>query len=219
MKKCAIIPAYNEEKTIRQIVQKTSNYVDEVIMVDDGSTDNTLEEIVNLNANIIKHEKNKGKGVALKTGFKYALGKNYDVILTLDADGQHLPEEIPLLLQKIEEYDIIIGKRKRDRKMPLIRKIANSLSSAILSYLTKQKITDSQSGFRAIKNSVIKDIKLETKNYDIETEFLLRAAEKGYKIGEVEISTIYGSKSKINPFLQLYRFFSLVTKEIFKKQK
>jgi len=201
---CAVICAYNEEKTIGNIVEQTSQYVKDVIVVDDGSSDKTLYKAKRAGAIVLQHEKNKGKGAALKTGFDYFLKKKYDYAITLDADGQHIPHEIPLLIEKLEDgYDAIIGKRSfKSKHVPLSRKIGNKIDSKILSFLLSNEIHDAQSGFRLFTKKAVKaasDIKNNGFHYEI--ELLIRLIKKGHTIGWADISTVYesGRKSKIKP--------------------
>ncbi len=197
----AVIPAYCEEKTIKAVVERTEKFVDSVIVVDDGSTDNTFDEIKGTGAEVIKHEKNMGKAQALKTGFA-SIGE-CDVVITLDGDLQHLPEEISRLIAGIEEgADLCIGSRflSDTNCMPFSNRISNKVASTLLSFLARQRITDPQSGFRAIKREALEKLKLPADRYAIEHIMILEAARKGFKIKEVPISCIYGEgKSHINP--------------------
>jgi glycosyltransferase involved in cell wall biosynthesis len=197
----AVIPAYCEEKTIKEVVLRTEKFVDRVIVVDDCATDNTFEEAKGTGAEVIRHEKNRGKAQALKTGFA-SLGK-CDVVITLDGDLQHLPEEIPNLIAGIEEgADLCIGSRflSDTNCMPLSNRISNKIASTLLSVLAGQKVTDPQSGFRAIRWEALEKLKLPADRYAIEHIMILEAARKGFKIKEIPISCIYGGeKSHINP--------------------
>ena len=197
----AVIPAYCEEKTIKEVVERTRKFVDRVIVVDDGATDNTFEEARSTGAEVLRHEKNMGKAGALKTGFA-SLGE-CDIVVTLDGDLQHLPEEIPNLIAGIEKgADLCIGSRfLGDSKcMPLSNRISNKVAAALLNVLSGQKITDPQSGFRAIRREALEKLELPADRYAIEHIMILEAAKKGFKIREVPISCIYGGeKSHISP--------------------
>lgn len=199
--KAAVIPAYNEAKTIRELAERAKKFVDHVVVVDDGSTDETFSEAKKAGVEVIKHEKNRGKAAALKTGF--ARVGDYDVVVMVDADLQHLPEEIPLLLNGIGGgCDLCIGSRflSGQNNMPLLNRISNRATSRILSILARQKITDSQSGFRAIKREALDSLELAAERYAIEHIMILEAARDGVKIKEVPISCIYGEEtSHINP--------------------
>ncbi|HLC56654.1 MAG TPA: glycosyltransferase family 2 protein [Candidatus Nanoarchaeia archaeon] len=211
MKTIALICAYNEEKHIKEIIEKTLKHVPDVLIVNDGSIDNTVNEVKKTKAKIVNHEINKGKGEALKTGFNYCLKNGYENIITLDGDGQHDPNEIPLLLNKMNEgYDIVIGTRKRN-KMPIIRKISNTISSNLVSKRANIEIKDSQSGFRVINSEILKNLNLEASNFDLESEILIKAAKKGYKIGNENITTIYADeRSKMHPIKDTLRFFKVI---------
>lgn len=214
-----LIPAYNAGLTISELIEKTSKFVNksDIVVVDDGSKDQTFAIAQRAGAVVLKHERNKGKGEALKTGFRYALEKNYHAVITMDADLQHDPESIPDFICKANGFPgIIIGIRKRNLKiMPFARWLTNNLTSAIVSVLSGQSIRDSQSGYRLISIQVLKSVKLESKKYDLESEILIKAKRKGFKIDEVPIKTIYaGGKSFINPLIDTGRFIKLMWRSL-----
>ena len=209
----AVIPFFNEKDTINRIVQSTVNYVNTVIAVDDGSTDNSSENITLLdNVTVIRNETNRGKGFALRKGFSYAVENGSETIITLDADLQHNPDEIPLLCSKLNEYPIVIGNRLNNvSAMPLQRRLSNKITSFLLSIKTGQKVLDSQSGFRAYRSEVIKNITTTKDGYEAESEILIKAARNGYRIGFADISTIYGDEiSKMNPVTSTIGFIKLL---------
>jgi len=220
MKKILIlIPAFNAEKTIYQLIEKisTNNIEKEnILVVDDGSFDSTYEIAKNCGVNVLQHKKNKGKGEALKTGFGYALKEGYSGVITLDADLQHDPRFIPEFIKKAES-DILVGTRDiRLKTMPLPRWLSNNLTSIIVSILGDTKVRDSQSGYRYISTEVLKSIRLKTKKYELESELLIKAGRRKFKIDPVPISTIYqGSKSFINPLVDTGRFIKLMWKSLF----
>lgn len=215
-----LIPAYNASSTIFELIEKTSKLVDksDIVVVDDGSQDQTFAIAQKVGASVLKHPINKGKGEALKTGFKFAVKKNYNAVLTMDADLQHDPSSINDFLQKANENfsGIIIGTREINlKKMPFARWLTNNLTSVILSILSGQRIRDSQSGYRLIATQVLKRIKLRAKKYDLESEILVKAGRRGFKIDSVPIGTIYrGSKSFINPFVDTGRFIKLMWRSL-----
>ena len=214
-----IIPAYNAGLTISELIEKTSKFVNksDIVVVDDGSEDQTLGIAQRAGAVVLKHERNRGKGEALKNGFKYALKKNYQAIITMDADLQHDPESIPDFACRVDNIPgIIIGTRKRNLKiMPFARWLTNNLTSAIVSVLSGQSIRDSQSGYRLISTQVLKNVKLKSKKYDLESELLIKAARRGFQIREVPIKTIYGGgKSFINPLVDTGRFIKLMWRSL-----
>ncbi|MBI2630407.1 glycosyltransferase family 2 protein [Candidatus Pacearchaeota archaeon] len=213
MKIGILICAYNEEKHIKSVVNQSLKYCKDVIVVNDGSRDNTLKEIKKTKAKIINLEKNKGKGAALKAGFSYGFKNKYDYFILLDGDGQHSPSEIPKFVKELSKgYDIVIGSRKkRHSGMPYIRRASNFSSSLLISAKLGKRIKDTQSGYRAINLNLLKGIKLKRKKYDLESEILLKMIRKGAKVKEIRIKTIYGDElSKINPIKDAYRLFRVL---------
>lgn len=221
MRVCALIPVYNEASHIREVVKGCLNYAEAVFVVDDGSADGSAQLARVAGATVVRHPKNLGKGVALKTGFREVLrDTTWDAVIVLDGDGQHNWDEIPKFLSTMQAgaYDIVVGNRMRNiRSMPLERKTTNWLSSRILTALTGQKIRDSQCGFRLVKTSVLRELVLKTRKYDTESEMLVEAARKGFRIGNVPIQTIYaGQQSKIHPVLDTLRFVRLAIGFVFR---
>lgn len=202
MKVIALIPAYNEENTIAKVIVKTSKYVDKIIVFDDGSTDSTGEIATKLNVEVIRSERNFGKGYALAELFKKAMQYSADIIVTLDADMQHDPDQIPLLVKTLIENDadIVIGSRFLNEsysKLPGYRKIGNM----ILNFVTSNLITDTQCGFRAYKKSAIKDLIPAEMGYSADSEIIMKALDRKLKIIEVPIKVRYDvpKPSKNNP--------------------
>ncbi|MDH7506312.1 MAG: glycosyltransferase family 2 protein [Candidatus Thermoplasmatota archaeon] len=192
----AIIPCYNEEPTIGSIVAKAKHYVNEVLVVDDGSNDNTAEIAKEVGATVITHETNKGKTEAIKTGFKYALKNNYDYIITMDGDAQHNPSEIPVLLNNLinNGHDITLGVRYGlYTEMPLWRKFGKRVLDYTTSFGNGGIITDSQCGFRAFNKKAVEKIlpKLNGHSFTVESEQLIRAHEENLKIDKQNISCKY----------------------------
>jgi len=214
MKICVIIPAFNESKEISGLVKEIKERNLEVLVVDDGSTDATAQIAQSAGAVVLKNPVNEGKGACLRKGFKYALENNFDAVITMDGDGQHLPEDLPVFrrLGDDPQSDIVVGNRMlKTRDMPFIRFITNRFMSWMISVLSKQKIPDTQCGYRLIKRQVLEKIELKTSNFEIETEILLNASKMGFKIYSVPIKTIYrGGKSQINPLLDTLRFLRFV---------
>jgi len=210
LKIAALICAYNEEKHIRKVVNQTLRHIKQVIVVNDGSKDSTLKEIKKTKAKIITYNKNQGKGAALKKGFSYATKNKFDYLILLDADGQHDPREIPKFIKIIEKEqpDLVIGcRKKRHSDMPYIRRATNFLTSLIIITKGGQYVKDSQSGYRAIKLSFLKKIKLKRKRYDLESEILLKMMNKEAKIRCISIKTIYKDEtSTIDPIKDAARF-------------
>jgi glycosyltransferase involved in cell wall biosynthesis len=214
-----IIPAYNAASTILGLIEKLSLHVekDNMILVDDGSSDQTAALAERVGVPILRHHHNLGKGVALKTGFGYAIDNGYAAVITIDADLQHDPRFIPdFITQSKISGDILIGTRKRDpRNMPFARRLSNHFTSLIISVLSGQSIRDSQCGYRWISVEVLKKIKLKSKRYDLEPELLIKTGRLGFRMKDVSISTIYTQgKSYINPLVDTGRFIRLMWKSL-----
>ena len=194
----ACIPAYNEGKIINEIVKKTLHYVDEVVVCDDGSTDNTSSESKSDGAKLIRHDKNKGKGAATQSLFEYARKSNADVIVTIDGDGQFLPEEIPKLVQQITEdkSDVVIGYRSETNEMPSYRKIGNKVLDKITNLASELPFRDTQSGFRAYSKKAIESIRFQTNGFGADSEILVDASKKDLRISEEKVSVIYDTGKK-----------------------
>jgi glycosyltransferase involved in cell wall biosynthesis len=218
MKTCVILPTYDEAKEIGRLVREIKVQNLDVLVIDDGSSDNTSQVAQDSGAITLRNEKNQGKGASLIKGFNYALTYDYDAVITMDGDGQHLPEDIPyfIRLAKYSNSAIFIGNRmQRIRNMPLVRLITNRFMSWILSCLTKQKIPDTQCGFRLIKTEVLKRIELVTSKYETESEILIKGSRLGFKIESVPIKTVYSDeKSQINPLIDTLRFIRLIIREL-----
>lgn len=211
--KVACIPAYNEERTIAKVVIGCQEFVDRVIVYDDGSKDKTSIIAERLGADVIRGEQNTGKGQALRMLFKTARKLGADVMITIDADDQHNPADIPKLVEPIEEgeADIVIGARfmGEGTKMPQHRRVVNK----ILNVLTLEGVADTQSGFRAYGKAAIQQVLPAEMGMGVDSEILLDAASKGLTIEEVPIVASYGvgRTSKLNPFYHtLDVVFSLV---------
>jgi glycosyltransferase involved in cell wall biosynthesis len=223
MKILILIPAYNAGRWLNQLIERMPPDVDrsDILIVDDGSTDDTLPIAQRCGVSVTSHGRNLGKGAALKTGFDAGISRGYDLILTLDADLQHPPEWIPLLARPIlaGEADLVIGARSRqETSMSSVRRFSNALTSALISWRVGQKIPDSQSGFRAIRSGILKEIQLTTSRYETETELLIKAADRGFRIGHVPIPTIYaGETSSIRHVVDTCRFIRLFIKLLFER--
>lgn len=213
-KGCALIPAYLEERRIRGVVQNVLQYIQPVIVVDDGSRDRTAAEASAAGAIVIKHEKNIGKGAALNTGFAYAAKERFDYVITMDADGQHAPADIPGFVEAYRRTGVsaLVGNRMADPGgMPLVRKLTNIFMSWYLSKQMGQHVPDTQCGFRLYAAQILPYLATESSRYAAESETLLRAAAQNIKIGSVPIKVIYrDEKSKIRPFRDTIRFFRMV---------
>ncbi len=218
---CVIIPAYNEEMRIGHIVGEVRANGLDCIVVDDGSADKTKEEASKAGASVISHAKNLGKGVSLRDGFKEALKKDYDFVITMDGDGQHHPGELQGFVKAtgLGDAAVILGNRMGDPKgMPLKRKATNWAMSSFISLIAGQKMPDTQCGYRLIKAEVLRAVPLTTDKYEIESELLIGASKAGFKIKSIPIKSIYGGeKSQIHPFVDTLRFLSFIIKTALKK--
>lgn len=216
MQTCVIIPTFNEARAIGGLVERIRLQGFNVVVVDDGSRDDTSLISGEKGAVVLRNPANEGKGASLKKGFSFALENNYDAVITMDGDGQHQPDDIPyfIRLAQYSQSGLFIGNRmSRARNMPFLRLLTNRVMSWLISALAKQKIPDTQCGFRLIKKEVLKDIRLETSKYETESEILVKAARAGFKIESVPIKSVYsGEKSKINPFTDTLRFLRLLIK-------
>jgi glycosyltransferase involved in cell wall biosynthesis len=213
-----VVPAYNAARYLPELVSRVREYVcdSNLLIVNDGSTDTTLDILKNLNVSFISFRQNRGKGAALAAAFDYAVRQNYRSVLTLDADLQHLPEEIPGFFAADNGRRLIIGTRRMNlRIMPFSRWLTNNLTSLIISIFSVTRVRDSQSGFRLIPIPVLKAMPLKTIKYDFESEMLFKAGALRCPIGEVLVSTVYEeSKSYINPFKDTFRFIRQIWKRI-----
>jgi len=194
MKISVVIPAYNEAERLPKVLEKIPTFVDEVIVVDDGSSDGTYKralEFAERDARIsaVRLEKNCGKGCAMRAGVARSRG---DVVVFIDADGQHKPEDIRKLVEPIirGDADLVIGARKGDLKnRPLHRRLSNIITTRLIRLKLKQYVYDTQSGFRAYRREFLPEI--ESDRYEVETEMLLKAAKMGARIAEVPVEIIY----------------------------
>ncbi len=214
-----VIPAYNEGRFLQNLLFDIFCYVprEHVLVVDDGSPDETGEVASRLGVKVITLAKNSGKGAALMSAFRYAKAHCYDWVIALDADGQHQAKYIPRFLAEIsrDQADIVIGNRlNRESCMPWLRRLSNGLTSVILSLQCKgARIHDSQCGFRAIRVSCINVDSYVSNGFQIESEIILRFSNDGFRFKEVPISTVYGDeKSSIRLFSDSWRFLWLLAR-------
>jgi glycosyltransferase involved in cell wall biosynthesis len=193
IKVLAGIAAYNEARYVGSIVLEARQYVDEVIVVDDGSTDNTARVAKLAGATVIRHAENSGKGAAIQSILAEAKKRNSDVLVLLDADAQHDPNEIPNLIKPVSEgFDLVIGSREAQKnKTPRYRRIGQKVVLRSTRLASKTNISDSESGFRALSPKAINELELKANGFAIESEMITLAADKSFKITEVPISNIY----------------------------
>jgi len=192
----AVIPAYNEQKNIGNIIKKTKKYVDNIIVVDDGSSDKTKETAEKSGAIVLRHVVNLGKGATLKTGCDFAIKKGAKFIVALDADAQHNPNDIPRFIEKLGKYDIVFSYRKASSKMPLVLRFGNWLISNVVGILYGIKLKDTQCGFRAFSKEAYKKIRWNVSDYSMESEMIAKAGKQRLKYVQIPIETIYSDRYK-----------------------
>jgi glycosyltransferase involved in cell wall biosynthesis len=211
----AVIPAYQDETHIGDIVRRTRERLDHVLVVDDGSSDQTGQRARQAGAEVIVHNENRGKGEAIKTGLGHWLNREVTWVSLLDSDGQHLPEEIDRFMAAAASATrptFFVGTRMNNLAgMPFIRRVVNRYMSRRISRLCGQKIPDTQCGFRMLDRQLIPELLGGGDRFDYETEVLIIASRKGYQIESVPITTVYTDQvSKIRPVRDAVRFLKLM---------
>ncbi len=207
---CALIAAFNEESHIADVVTGTAPYVSRVVVVDDGSTDQTAATAAAAGATVLRHDINRGKGCSVRTGLDFAFKTNCSHVLLLDGDMQHHPSDIPQLIQRATAGvgDFVVGEREFQRSvMPAARFYSNVIGSAILSKLIGTAIVDSQSGFRLIRADLLRRLTLTGTRYEIETEMLIKLVQAGATLERVPVRRLQyeGAQSKMRPFRDTFR--------------
>lgn len=192
----AVMPAYNEEKHISEIIKATKKYVDCVVVVDDGSKDRTASLARRSKAVVLTHLVNLGKGAALKTGCDYAAENNASFMVGIDADAQHDPKEIPRFLESLKGHDIVLGYRKLNRKMPFVLKFGNWFINKTIRFLYGVKIRDSQCGYRAFTAKAYKKLRWKASDYSMESEMIAKMGKYKLSYAEIPIATIYSDRYK-----------------------
>ncbi len=215
VKTAAIIPAYSEEKHIGDIIRRARKQLDHVLVVDDGSRDTTARCAREAGAEVIVHGENRGKGEAIKTGLRHWLDRQFIHVIILDADGQHLPEEIDRFIAaaaQAGDRSFFLGNRMNNLiGMPFVRRVVNRYMSNRISRICRQKIPDTQCGFRMLDRQLMPELLEGGNRFDYETEMLIIASRKGYRIESVPITTVYSDEmSKIHPARDTIRFFKLM---------
>lgn len=213
MKVVTIIPAFNEELFIENVIKEASKHSD-VIVIDDGSNDNTFKISSKYASKVIKHQNNNGKGAAIKSGLKMALDNNYDSIVLMDGDGQHNPCFIPLLASKLRNADLVIGSRfleKENLNMPLQRRLSNKITTKLINYATGYHITDSQSGYRSFTYPAAQIfIDIPYNDYVFESEMFYQASKHNMIIEEQKISCEYNNEKSYISWINVLKYLVFV---------
>ena len=193
---CVIIPVYNEENNIVSVIKKVRKYTQNIIVIDDGSEDNTAKKAKEAGATVLKHIVNMGKGAAARTGCDYAYRLNFDQIILIDGDNQHNPEEIPNFIEQLKMADIVFGCRRFDKNMPLILRLGNQGINWITRILYNIDVKDTQGGYRAFNTKIYKKIRWRACDYSMESEMIAHAGKNKLKYSQILIQTIYCDKYK-----------------------
>lgn len=207
----ALVSAYNEAARIGAVIRGVLAHLP-VLVVDDGSDDETALAASTAGATVVRHDQNQGKGAALLTGFTWALQHDFQAVVMLDADGQHDPAEIPLFLAAHADRcaDLVIGYRDFSQ-IPLVRRLANSIGRSSLSWALGEPILDNQSGYRLLTRPLLASLQPTVGGFEFEVEMIAQAIWGGYRIDWVPIKTIYaGESSHISPLAHAARFFAMV---------
>jgi glycosyltransferase involved in cell wall biosynthesis len=211
----AVIPAYQEEKYVSEVARRARAQLQNVLVVDDGSTDATSDRARSAGVDVVVHPQNRGKGESIKTGLHYWLQRGSEYVVLLDADGQHLPEEISRFVEAAasdNQAKIFVGSRMNDTStMPFVRRIVNRYMSGKISRACGQQIPDTQCGFRMLHRDIIPEVLSGASRFEYETEMLIIASRKGHRVASVPITTVYSDEvSSINPVRDSLRFFKLM---------
>ena len=192
----AVIPAHNEQSHIKSVIRSTKKYVDQVVVVDDGSNDKTTKEAKKEKVIVLTHVVNLGKGAALKTGCDYAIKMGANIIIVLDADGQHQPSDIPRFLKALLKYDIVFGYRRESKAMPKLLRFGNNVINLTTRFLYGINLNDTQCGFRAFSKSAYKKIRWGASDYSMESEMVTNVGKNRLRYKQLPIKTIYSNKYK-----------------------
>lgn len=219
LKACVIIPTYNNVATLAGVIKDVAGYTDDIIVVNDGSTDNTVDVVKNFSSvQFISYPKNIGKGWALRKAFKYAIEKGYDYAITIDSDGQHFAKDLPLFFEKVKEFPnaVIIGARNMNQdSVPGGSSFGNKFSNFWFRVETGKSSPDTQSGYRLYPLQALKNMRFITRKYEFEIEVLVRAAWKGVDVVSVPVTVYYAPKeervSHFRPFKDFFRISILNT--------
>jgi glycosyltransferase involved in cell wall biosynthesis len=219
----AIIPVYMEEKFIGDVVSRVLDHIGSVLVVDDGSPDNTAVTAEAAGATVIRHSSNRGKGAAIKSGLEHAAAFGTPFFLFLDGDGQHDPADIPAFFDAMNESnaDLVVGNRMTNlAAMPMVRRLTNKFMSWQIGAICKMPLPDSQCGFRLVRRELLPLLNAQSDRFEFETESLILVARHGFRIKSVPIRTIYANQqSKIRPVHDTIRYARLISKYLWTAPK
>jgi glycosyltransferase involved in cell wall biosynthesis len=219
----AIIPVYMEERFIGDVVSRVLDHVGSVLVVDDGSPDNTALTAQAAGATVIRHSTNRGKGAAIKSGLEHAAASGKPFFLFLDGDGQHDPADIPAFFDVMNESnaDLVVGNRMTNlTAMPVVRRLTNKFMSWQIGAICKMPLPDSQCGFRLVRRDLLPLLNAQSDRFEFETESLILVARHGFRIKSVPIRTIYANQqSKIRPVHDTIRYARLISKYLWTAPK
>ena len=210
---CVLIPAYNEATKIGNVIRGIREQGFKVLVSDDGSVDETASIARGLGAQVVRAEKNEGKGASLRKGLREFLKTDLSAIVLMDSDGQHDPADVGRLVDALEKgADLVIGNRmEHPEGMSWIRRLTNRLMSGVLSALAKQNVPDSQCGYRAMTREAARTLALHSDRFEVESEMILEASKRGLKILSVPVRCIYADEtSRIRPWRDTVRFFYFI---------
>ncbi len=191
-----IIPAYNEEKRVGKVIDEVKRFSRNVVLVDDGSKDDTYDVGLQKKIKVLRHVVNLGKGAGLKTGCDYALLNGAKTIIVIDADGQHEPKEIPNFIESLEGVDIVFGYRRFTGHMPFVLKFGNNFINFVTKILYGVDLKDTQSGYRAFTSKAYRRIRWNANDYSMESEMIANVGKNNLKYREIPIQTIYSDRYK-----------------------
>ena len=197
MKTFLIIPAFNEQKNIFNVIEEAKKHAKNIIAIDDGSKDETYNEAKKTGITVLRHAINLGKGAALKTGSEYAIKKGAEAMIYMDSDGQHAPKDIPRIASELEGKDIVFTYRNLGSiHMPLVKKAGNLFLNTLLKTLFKISIKDTQCGYKALTTDTYRKLKLMSNDYNIESEIVAKTGKYRMRLSQIPIETIYTDKYK-----------------------
>ncbi|MBD3310482.1 glycosyltransferase [Candidatus Woesearchaeota archaeon] len=191
-----VIPGYNEESHIEEVVRRAKKHTSHTVVVDDGSIDKTSETAERQDVHVLRHIINLGKGAAAKTGCDYAFSHGAGIMMVIDADGQHNPDDIPRFVQALQGVDMVFGYRKFSKNMPFLLRFGNRFINRMTKLLFRMDLKDTQCGYRAFSSDAYKKIRWRASDYFMESEMIANAGKHRLKYKEIPIETVYSNKYK-----------------------